>query len=88
MYLHRPWHADGQKTLHTDDILAQQFWASSWGREAAQADVADPSVSVINFLAASRSVGGLEASWDNCCGLGTLIETVNKARPALSPQGE
>lgn len=84
MFLHTPSMRPREKHQFQDELLARAFWDSYWGQEAATGDE-DTAVLLITFLTSGLDMGGMEASWNNCCGLEYLLRTVNETRPEGAP---
>lgn len=84
MFLHTPSMRPREKHQYQDDLLARAFWDSYWGQEAAAGE-GDTAVLVITFLTSGKAAGGMEASWDSCCGLQGLLRAVNETRPEGAP---
>lgn len=60
--------------------LADRFWGSCWGQRAAlTAD--EPTPALMAYLTASRSAGGLQATWEKRTGLHELRDLVRQKRP-------
>ena len=58
-----------------DAVLAERFWASSWGLRA-RLEHADPSIALITYLTAGRHLGGLQATWGGDTGLHHLRDMI------------
>lgn len=66
--------------------LADRFWGSRWGQRAAlTAD--EPTPALLAYLTASRSVGGLQATWKNRTGLPELRDLIRQTRPERPGHG-
>lgn len=85
MFLHIPGMHPREKSQFQDLILARKFWTSPWGLTAAADGIERPTEDVIAFLTASAALGGMEASWDSCCGLPRLIQVITETRPEGAP---
>jgi hypothetical protein len=58
-----PWTPPGETVEITvqPDVIADGFWRSPWAQEAGE----DPTRALLAYLTASKTSGGLEASWSD-----------------------
>lgn len=69
-----------------NNVLAQAFWGSYWGRRAAL-EASEPTPALLSYLTGSRALGGLQATWQDRTGLPELRDLVARTRPEGTAHG-
>lgn len=79
LFIPDPWTPPGEPVKNTvrPEVIASGFWRSPWAQDAGD----DPTMALLAYLTASKTLGGLEAAWSDPGSFRKVRDYVTNHRP-------